>query len=70
MGTRALEDNWRRRKKEMSTFDENGMDENEGMTEGETGEPNEMPADSLELGLEPVASDDPKHVSITFSSSR
>lgn len=44
----------------MSTFDENGMDENEGMTEGETGEPNEMPADSLELGLEPVASDDPK----------
>ena len=59
-GRRALEDNWRRRKKEMSTFDENGMDENEGMTEGETGEPNEMPADSLELGLEPVASDDPK----------
>lgn len=44
----------------MSTFDENGMDENEGMTEGETGKPNEMPADSLELGLEPVASDDPK----------
>ncbi len=59
-GRRALEDNWRRRKKEMSTFDENGMNGNEGMAEGETGEPNEMAADSLEAGLEPVASDDPK----------
>lgn len=59
-GRRALEDNWRRRKKEMSTFNENMADENEGATEGEAGEPGEMAADSLEAGLEPVASDNPK----------
>ena len=59
-GRRALEDNWRRRKKEMSTFNENMGDENENAAEGEAGEPDEMAADSLEAGLEPVASDDPK----------
>jgi len=62
-GRRALEDNWRRRKKEMSTFNEN-MEGEEDMASadsiavGADGQP--LPADSLEAGLEPVASDDPK----------
>ena len=56
-GRRALEDNWRRRKKEMSTFNENMADETGGEPEGEI---SEQPDDSLEAGLEPVASDDPK----------
>lgn len=59
-GRRALEDNWRRRKKEMSTFNENGTDGNEAAAGEEAGSPGEMAADSLEAGLEPVASDDPK----------
>lgn len=59
-GRRALEDNWRRRKKEMSTFQENGMDGNEGTNEEVAAETGGMAADSLEAGLEPVASDDPK----------
>lgn len=62
-GRRALEDNWRRRKKEMSTFNEN-MEGEEDMASadsiavGADGQP--LPADSLEAGLEAVASDDPK----------
>ncbi len=62
-GRRPLEDNWRRRKKEMSTFNEEPLDE-EGMAEageqavGPDGQP--LPADSLEAGLPEVAADDPK----------
>lgn len=62
-GRRALEDNWCRRKKEMSTFNEN-MEGEEDMASadsiavGADGQP--LPADSLEAGLEAVASDDPK----------
>lgn len=56
-GRRALEDDWRRRKKEMSTFNENMADETEDASEGEVGE---LATDSLEAGLEPAASDDPK----------
>lgn len=62
-GRRPLEDNWRRRKKEMSTFNEEPLDE-EGMTEageqavGPDGQP--LPTDSLEAGLPEVAADDPK----------
>lgn len=61
-GRRALEDNWRRRKKEMSTFNE--MPEDDGMEEvdaealGADGQP--LAADSLEAGLPEVAADDPK----------
>lgn len=62
-GRRTLEDNWRRRKKEMSTFDEEPLDETE-MAEGEAGvvgpDGQPLPADSLEAGLPEVASDDPK----------
>lgn len=56
-GRRPLEDNWRRRKKEMSTFDENPDD----LMADEAENPEGAPADSsLEAGLEPVAADDPK----------
>lgn len=61
-GRRPLEDNWRRRKKEMSTFNEDmGMEEvagNDSIGIGEEGQP--LPGDSLENGLPPVAVDDPK----------
>lgn len=61
-GRRALEDNWRRRKKEMSTFNEEpleeGMEEAESLTVGADGQP--LAADSLEAGLPGVAADDPK----------
>ena len=65
-GRRALEDNWRRRKKEMSTFNEESLEESleEGMEEtdslafGADGQP--LAADSLEAGLPGVAADDPK----------
>lgn len=62
-GRRTLEDNWRRRKKEMSTFNEEPLDEDE-MAEtdagaiGPDGQP--LPVDSLEAGLPDVAADDPK----------
>lgn len=60
-GRRTLEDHWRRRKKEMSTFNENmeeAVAENTGDTTegGQTGQGE----DTLESGLEPVAADDPK----------
>lgn len=66
-GRRTLEDNWRRRKKEMSTF--NDTMENEEAADGQEatdtaallgpdGQP--LPADSLEAGLPDVAADDPK----------
>lgn len=63
-GRRTLEDNWRRRKKEMSTFNEEPLAEDEmaagddAATLGPDGQP--LPADSLEAGLPEVASDDPK----------
>lgn len=60
-GRRTLEDNWRRRKKEMSTFNENVTDEQavgenaDALPEGDI-----AAADSLEAGLPAVAADDPK----------
>lgn len=60
-GRRTLEDHWRRRKKEMSTFNENmeeAVAENTGDT-AEGGQPGQG-EDTLESGLEPVAADDPK----------
>lgn len=58
-GRRPLEDNWRRRKKEMSTFDEN-MTADQPAGEDVASVPDAMAADTLEAGLEPVAADDPK----------
>lgn len=62
-GRRALEDNWRRRKKEMSTFNEEPLEEGE-MAEGVTGavgpDGQPLPTDSLEAGLPGGAADDPK----------
>lgn len=62
-GRRTLEDNWRRRKKELSTFMENpegdemaANADNVPMTDPEG---NPLPVDSLDAGLEPVAADDP-----------
>lgn len=60
-GRRPLEDNWRRRKKQMSTFLESPEDEETGDSTdprlGADGQP--LPADSLDAGLPPVAADDP-----------
>ena len=62
-GRRTLEDNWRRRKKEMSTFNEDALEEGElaetaAGAVGPDGQP--LPTDSLEAGLPEVAADDPK----------
>ena len=61
-GRRTLEDNWRRRKKEMSTFNENTGNENTVADANQTGGPEgeALPVDSLEAGLPAVAADDPK----------
>lgn len=61
-GRRAAEDNWRRRKKELSTFNENMADENATEEADETAAAEGTPllTDSLEAGLPEVASDDPK----------
>ena len=60
-GRRTLEDNWRRRKKELSTFDEPNMEEAENAGEpqvGADGQP--LPTDSIAGGdLPAVAADDP-----------
>lgn len=61
-GRRTLEDNWRRRKKELSTFNENPDDEMLADTDsdqmvGPDGEP--LPADSIGGDLPAVAADDP-----------
>ena len=59
-GRRTLEDNWRRRKKELSTFDEPNMEaENTGEPQvGADGQP--LPTDSIAGGdLPAVAADDP-----------
>lgn len=60
-GRRTLEDHWRRRKKEMSTFNEN-MEEAVAENTGDTAEGGQtgQGEDTLESGLEPVAADDPK----------
>lgn len=62
-GRRTLEDNWRRRKKELSTFREpTDIDENEAAVDAaQEGAPegNLSAVDSLEAGLPPVAADDP-----------
>lgn len=61
-GRRPLEDNWRRRKKELSTFDEN-MNEEEAIATDSTslqGEGDVLPTDSLGGDLPAVAADDPK----------
>lgn len=60
-GRRPLEDNWRRRKKEMTTFhDPAGMDEMAADESPSGPDSAGMPADSLEAGLPAVAADDPK----------
>ncbi|MBC8601375.1 cell envelope integrity protein TolA [Parabacteroides acidifaciens] len=61
-GRRTLEDNWRRRKKEMSTFNEEMANGEEAAIDSVALGPDGLPiaADSLEAGLEPVAADDPK----------
>lgn len=60
-GRRTLEDNWRRRKKELSTFDEPNMEEAQNGGEpqvGADGQP--LPTDSIAGGdLPAVAADDP-----------
>ena len=60
-GRRTLEDNWRRRKKELSTFDEPNMDASADEDEprlGADGQP--LPTDSIAGGdLPAVAADDP-----------
>lgn len=62
-GRRTLEDNWRRRKKELSTFrDPTDMDQDEALADAAQGvgpEGDISAADSLEAGLPPVAADDP-----------
>lgn len=62
-GRRPLEDNWRRRKKELSTFrDPADMDPDEALADAAQGagpEGDVSAADSLEAGLPPVAADDP-----------
>lgn len=57
-GRRRLEDNWRRRKKELSTFMEPAAGETEE-TAATDADGNALPTDSLEAGAEPVAADDP-----------
>lgn len=63
-GRRPLEDNWRRRKKELSTFNETMPEDDMAATDpplpaGEEGEA--LLTDSLGGELSPVAADDPKN---------
>jgi len=58
-GRRVLEDNWRRRKKEMSTFNENKELAQTDTTKMKDNGGNMSP-DSLEKGLESAAASDPK----------
>ena len=60
-GRRTLEDNWRRKKKELTTFNDpadtemaDAAMETDLGTEGQA-----LPTDSLESGMDPVAADDP-----------
>lgn len=61
-GRRTLEDDWRRRKKSMSTFDENagGNDLAADSLALQGGDDQALSPDSLEAGLDAVAADDPK----------
>lgn len=63
-GRRPLEDNWRRRKKDLSTFEEN-INEDEMATADSTSlqsqEGDVLPTDSLGGDLPAVAADDPKN---------
>ena len=60
-GRRTLEDNWRRKKKELTTFNDPADTEMaDAATEADLGaEGQALPTDSLESGMEPVAADDP-----------
>lgn len=58
-GRRTLEDDWRRHDKKMTTFNENGNDNNAVDTTKITAEKGAA-VDSTEAGLPKVASDDPK----------
>lgn len=60
-GRRTLEDNWRRKKKELSTFNDPADSEMaDAATEADLGaEGQALPTDSLESGMDPVAADDP-----------
>ena len=60
-GRRTLEDNWRRKKKELTTFnDPADIEMADAATETDLGaEGQALPTDSLESGMDPVAADDP-----------
>ena len=60
-GRRTLEDNWRRKKKELTTFNDPADTEMaDAATETDLGaEEQALPTDSLESGMDPVAADDP-----------
>ena len=60
-GRRTLEDNWRRKKKELTTFNDPADTEMaDAATETDVGaEGQALPTDSLESGMDPVAADDP-----------
>ena len=60
-GRRTLEDNWRRKKKELTTFNDPADTEMaDAATETDMGaEGQALPTDSLESGMDPVAADDP-----------
>lgn len=60
-GRRTLEDNWRRKKKELTTFNDPADTEMaDAATETDLGaEGQALPTDSLESGMDPVAADDP-----------
>ncbi|MDD7631178.1 MAG: hypothetical protein SOY43_09285 [Parabacteroides sp.] len=60
-GRRTLEDNWRRKKKELTTFSDPADTEMaDAATETDLGaEGQALPTDSLESGMDPVAADDP-----------
>ena len=60
-GRRTLEDNWRRKKKELTTFNDPADTEMaDAATETDLGaEGQALTTDSLESGMDPVAADDP-----------
>ena len=60
-GRRTLEDNWRRKKKELTTFNDPADTEMaDAATETDLdAEGQALPTDSLESGMDPVAADDP-----------
>ena len=60
-GRRTLEDNWRRKKKELTTFNDPADTEMaDAATETDLGaEGQALSTDSLESGMDPVAADDP-----------